>query len=766
MLRDTLVRSTLCAFAAAAFTAGLSAQTAAPAPAAAPEKKEEVLALQPFSVTAEKSTGYKVSSASTATRTNTALIDIPQTVDIVTKEFWSDMGATSFDQSFRYVANVFVRNRHAGSGDGVNLRGFETNGSISVDGVRMGNNKRDLIGYERLEVVKGPPSAVQGRAGGTGLLNYILKKPEIGENGTDVKYSFTTDEYDGYMNRVEFDANYTLPGSDKLAARVAGSWQQGNDYIQFQEIESYAVYPSIKWQIAPKTDLIVTSELLKLNTPSREEGHGFAVYPEKLRRLVPIFDKDTDPITALGLPYNFNIAGPGDEDKTDVANTTLFFTHQFSDWLFFRQVANLRYFSNDTFAFTGEDNTKTIVNSQYTGSRGWRHGSTAQGDLFATYSLGDWFTGRSMVGYSYDDGSNENSNYTGIPDAPFNTLNMAAIKASGYSESYYAGRTVSNLPRTSYTESDSYSVGFFGQQDIGLFKERLLLTGGLRSDHDVSETRNIVTGLRTTGADTTLNSYRYGATFKVLPQLAVYVVKSVQNDAPRTIQRYNGLLAGDPRLLEFFTVSPLTELKEAGVKGELFQGRMSISANYWEMVRTGSVVNVLTNGTSMGQNVTFGTQTEIQGATSKGWEVSAYGSITDRLSIIANFTDMTTSQAFTGQQNSEGWNLTTNNPGTIPLRFAPEWNANVFAKYSLRDGKGQGWELKAGMAAVGALYTQLTGFGLTKIPDSQWSFDAGVAYRWRDFNFDLMVTNLTEAPFFITRDQPPRTYRFSASTRF
>jgi len=766
MLRDTLVRFTLCAFSAAALTASLSAQTAAPAPAAAPEKKDEVLALQPFAVTAEKSTGYKVSSASTATRTNTALIDIPQTVDIVTKEFWSDLGATTFDQSFRYVANVYVRNRNAGSGDGVNLRGFETNGSISVDGVRMGSNKRDLIGYERLEIVKGPPSAVQGRAGGTGLLNYILKKPEIGVNGTELKYAFSTDEYDAMMNRVEFDSNYTLPDSKKFAARVAGSWQKGDDYIQFQEVESYALYPSFKWQIDPKTDLILTSELLDLNTPSREEGHGFAVYPEKLRRLVPIFDKDTDPITALGLPYNFNISGPGNEDKSTVANATLFFTHQFTDWLFFRQVGNLRYYNSDTFQFTGEDNTKTTVNSSYTGTRGWRHGSTAQGDLFATYKVHDWFTGRSMVGYSYDDGSSENSNYSGIPDAPFNTLNMVAIKASGYSESFYNGRTVSNLARTTYTEADSYSVGYFGQQDIGFFKDRLLLTGGLRSDHDVSETRNKVTGLRTAGTQTTLNSYRYGATFKVLPQLAIYAVNSVQNDAPRTIQRYNGLLAGDPRLLEFFTVSPLTELKEIGVKGELFKGRMSMSANYWEMVRTGSVVNVLTNGTSMGQNVTYGTVTEIEGAMSKGWEISAYGSITNRLSLIANYTHMTTSQAFTGQQNAEGWNLTTNNPGTIPLRFAPDWNFNVFAKYSFRDAQEHGWELKAGMAAVGALYTQLTGFGLAKIPDSQQSFDAGASYRWRNFNFDLMVTNLTESPFFITRDQAPRTYRFSLSTHF
>lgn len=747
-----------------ALLVSLSAQTTAGS-SPATNNADEVVKLQPFSVTAEASTGYRVTTASTATRTNTPLIEIPQTVDIVTKEFWNDIGAVSFDQSFRYLANVYVRNRNAGSGDGVNLRGFETNGSIAVDGVRMGNSKRDLIGYERLEVVKGPPSAVQGRAGGTGLLNFILKKPEIGQNTTFAKYSATMNEYDAFSNRFEFDSNYTLPGSDRLAGRVAGAWDQGDDYIQYQKIKNYSLYPSFKWQIGAKTDLVFVSELIDSRSPSREEGHGFALYPGKARRLIPIFNNASDPITALNLPYNFNIAGPGETDHEKIANATIFFTHQFTDWLYFREVANLRYFGNDTFTYTGEDNTKTVVNSQYTGSNGWRRATTTQGDLIAKYEPLDWVGGTTMVGYSYDDSYSRNANYAGIPNAPFNTLSMSAMQAAGFSEDFYDGRTVSNLARTSYNRTKSFSFGLYAQQDINLFKDRLLLTGGLRSDHDKTNTRNLVTGATSSVADTTLNSYRYGATFKITPRLALYAVKSVQTDPTRSVQRYNGLLAGDPRLTEFFTVSPITDLKEIGLKGELLSGRLSFAADYWTMTKTGSTSNVLTNGISQGQSITFGTQTEIEGAESKGYEVSVYGSLTSRLSIIANYTKMDTSQGFTGQQNTLGW-TTANNPGRIPLRFAPDWNINVFAKYSFRDAHDQGWELKAGVSAIGPQITQLTGYGLTAIPESQQSYDAGVSYRWRAYNADFMVTNIGNDPFVITRDQPPRTYRFSVSTRF
>jgi len=735
-------------------------------PAQAPAATGETITLKPFEVTAEASRGYRVTTASTATRTNTALIDIPQTVDIVTKEFWADIGATSFDESFRYAANVYVRNRHAGSGDGVNLRGFETNGSISADGVRMGNYKRDLVGYERLEIVKGPPSAVQGRAGGTGLLNYIWKKPAAGRDGGQVKYALRWNELDAVLHRAEFDANTSFGRSDRFAARVAGAFQQGDDYIKFNEFRNRALYPSFRWQLGRRTELVLASELLDFTTPSRDEGHGFAIYPEKARRLIPQFDRDTDPITALRLPYDFNLIGPDNVDRQRNAAGTLFLTHQFSPQLFFRQVGNLRYLGQRSFSYAAENNLVTNPPSQYLGNITGTHGSTAQGDLVAKYAFREWFTGETLVGYSYGDTGTTTANYAGIPDAPFNFLNLAAIGASGNARSYYAGRKVSNLNRSSYNRTAGYSLGQYVQQDLGLWRDRIVLTGGLRSDRDKTTTTNLVTGLATAGGDTTLNSFRYGLTVKVRPGLAVYAVHSVQNDATRTIQRYNGLLAGDPRANEFFTVSPNTELDEAGVKGELLRGRLSFSLAAWRMTRAGSVVNILAPGISQGRTVNIGTQSEVQGAGSKGWELSAFGSLTDRLSVIANYTAMDTSQAFSGQQNAMGWTLATNNPGRIPLRFAPEWNGNLFLKQSFPAGRDREFEAKAGLAVIGPFYAQVTGLGLTRVPRTQRSFDAGVSYRWGKYLADLMVTNLGNAPMLVTRDQPPRTYTLSLTGRF
>lgn len=699
--------------------------------------------------------GYRVSSASTATRTNTALIDIPQTVDIMTKEMWNDMGATTFDQSFKYVSNVFVRNRNAGGGDTVNLRGFETSGSIAVDGVRVGSYKRDLVGYERLEVVKGPPSAVQGRAGGTGLLNYILKKPDLGKNFAALKYTTGLDEYDDSFNRVEVDSNYRV-WKDKMSVRLAATWQRSDDYINFQDSRILALYPSFRWAISDKDDLVVTGEFIDSNTPSREEGHGFAFYPSKLRRLIPQFAKDSDPITALNLPYDFAISGAENEDKEKVAVGTLFYTHTFNDYITYRQVGHWRYSNSNSFAWTGEDNFNTVMNSQRTGGESATHNTTAQGDLITRYGWRNWVHASTLVGYSYSNNAGVTDNSSGIPNAPFNKIDIAALAAMDDDLSYFDGRTVT-LKRSSYTTAKSYNFGYYGEQILSFWDDRIIASGGLRRDHDHSETKNLVSGATSALSNTTLNSYRYGVTFKVMPKLAVYAVRSVQTDPTRTIQRYNGLLPGDPRNDEFFSVNPLTSLKEIGVKTDLLGGRVTAAVAYWQMTKEGSVQNLLANGTSMGQPVTFGTQTVIQGAESKGYEISVFGNVTERLSVVGNFSDMETSQ-----QNPASQDL--NN--RIAIRFAPDWNFNTFARYSFRDSHNHGLLLKAGLSLIGPVWTQATGIGLVEVPHVQKNIDLGAAYRIGNYDIDFMVTNVANDPFLITRDQPPRTYRLSVTTLF
>jgi outer membrane receptor for monomeric catechols len=722
---------------------------------------EEVVHLTPFQVTDQESNGYNVSTASTATRMNTPLIDIPQTVDIVTSAFWKDTDATSFDESYKYVSNAYVRNRNAGGGDNVNLRGFQTSSSIAVDGVLVGNQsyKRDMVGYDRLEIVKGPPSAVQGRAGGSGLFNYILKKPLLSGDFTNEKFTTGTDEFSDNFNRIEVDANHVLNASGTLAGRLAFAWQRSDDYIKFQHFSIVAAYPSFRWKVSDNTEVVMTNEIVKDLTPSREEGHGFADYPYKLRILLPRFNVPSDPITALHLPYNFNIAGPGENAYEKVISSTVFVTQKFNDHIDYRQTFNWRYNSLYSSTFTGEDNTDTIINSQYTGSYGQFQNVTVQGDLIARYKWRDVLSSATLMGYNYRMEKDTTTKFSGIPNAPFNTINIVALAASGDSVHYFDGRTVTPAT-TSYTWDNPTNFGAYAEEDVGFFKDRLILNASLRRDHDHGATYNYLTGKQTAQNDTQLTSYRYGFTAKILPKLAVYAVESQQADPTSTHQRYNGLYAGDPRLNEYFTVSPSTKLYEFGIKGEAFGGRLSFSADHWQMNRTGAVQNFLQNGTSQGLPVTYGTEVVLVGAESHGYEFNTYGSLTKHLSLIANYTRM-----YTSQQNS----ATPDQPGNrIALQFAPIWNYNTFFKYNIPIAKDRSVDLKFGLSGIGPFWGQFTipPAQVLYVPHSQKNIDAGIGYESGRYYFDFFVSNIDNDPFLITRDQPPRSYRFSVSARF
>jgi outer membrane receptor protein involved in Fe transport len=733
-----------------------------PAQAQSDETADQTVKLQPFQVAADTdSNGYHVTSASTATRTNTALIDIPQTVDIVTSQFWRDTDATTFDESFKYVGNAYVRNRNAGAGDQINLRGFQTASSIAVDGVLVGTQsyKRDLTGYDRLEIVKGPPSAVQGRAGGTGFFNYILKKPELSGNFANFKYTTGTDQFSDSFNRLDFDGNYVVDQKHTLAVRVAGAWQRSDEYIKFTNSSIMALYPSVRWKPTNRTEVVWTTEALKDLTPSRDEGHGFADYPYTLRILFPQFKTPNDPITALHLPYNFSIIGPGANAYEKVLSSTLFVTQQIDDHISYRQVLNVRNNSLNTQSFTAENNSVTVIASGYTAQRTENDNITVQGDLIANYRW-KFLNSSTLLGYNYRDSSTVSDTYAGVPAAPFNTINIVALAATGDSPSYFNGRTV-NATRSVYTIVRPYNFGAYAEEDLGFFKDRLILNGSLRRDHDHTETDNKITNLQTAASNTQLTSYRFGLTVKLTHQLAAYAVESLQNDPASTINKYNGLLAGDPRLNEYLTVSPSTKLYEYGLKGELFGGRMSFAADHWEITRTGSTVNLLANGVSQGQNVSFGTQTVLQGASSHGFEFSTYGDITDRFSVIFNYTRM-----MTGQQNSAD----PAHPGNrVPLQYAPIWNYNFFGKYVVWKAPTMDAYLKAGLSGIGPFTAQATlstGATLIYIPQSQKNIDAGGGFHWRNYNVDMMVTNIANDPYLVTRDQPPRTFRFSFSAHY
>ena len=122
--------------------------------------------------------GYITSSVTSATKTNTALLNVPQSVTVLTKEFIRDLAFTSIGEATRYVPGVIY---HQGKShrDDLVIRGQRSNADFYTNGIRDDVQYfRDFYNLQRLEVLKGPNAMIFGRGGGGGVVNRVLKEAD------------------------------------------------------------------------------------------------------------------------------------------------------------------------------------------------------------------------------------------------------------------------------------------------------------------------------------------------------------------------------------------------------------------------------------------------------------------------------------------------------------------------------------------------------------------------------------------------------------
>ena len=140
--------------------------------AASPQQLPEVRVLA-----ASPTAAYQAAAATSATRIDAPLRDIPQTVNVVTAALIADQAAQSLQDTLQNVPGVSF---HIGDGqrDQVYIRGFDAIGDQYVDGLRDdGLYYRDLSNVDRIEVVKGPAAVLYGRGSSGGIVNRITKRP-------------------------------------------------------------------------------------------------------------------------------------------------------------------------------------------------------------------------------------------------------------------------------------------------------------------------------------------------------------------------------------------------------------------------------------------------------------------------------------------------------------------------------------------------------------------------------------------------------------
>lgn len=209
--------------------------------------------------------GYKASRSASATRTDTALHETPQSVSVVPKDVLQDTGATRLQDGLDYAGGVGRANNFGGQGlTTFTVRGFTT-GEFYRNGFPVNRgypNAPDANTVERLEVIRGPASSLYGRGDPGGTFNVVSKQP-LPESKVTLGSQFD----DQGMHRATLDATGPLNQDGSLAYRLNLLGEGGESFRDDVESERYDVAPVLSWQVNDSTKIVFEGDFMRNNHP-------------------------------------------------------------------------------------------------------------------------------------------------------------------------------------------------------------------------------------------------------------------------------------------------------------------------------------------------------------------------------------------------------------------------------------------------------------------------------------------------------------------
>ena len=227
---------------------------------------------------------YAPARTRSATKTDTLLRDVPQSITVVSERMIQDASMQNMADVVRYVPGVGMA-QGEGNRDTPILRGNASTADFFVDGVRDDVEYfRDLYNVERVEALKGPNAMIFGRAGAGGVINRVTRQA----GWDDVReVSLQAGSWDNLRTTADFGGAL----NDRIAVRVTGLYEDSESYRDGFELERYGVNPTLAMRLGE-------SSTLRL-------GYEYYTYDRIADRGVPSFDGrpvETDESTFFGDP--------------------------------------------------------------------------------------------------------------------------------------------------------------------------------------------------------------------------------------------------------------------------------------------------------------------------------------------------------------------------------------------------------------------------------------------------------------------------------
>jgi len=623
------------------------------------------------------------------TKTDTPIIEIPQSVSVITDEQMSLRGIQGIEEAVWYTAGA----QGGGYGpdsrsDWLLVRGFTParymDGLALADGSGTGITRIEPYGLERLEVLKGPSSVVYGAMPPGGMVNMVSKRPTeqpLHEVGVEVG-SFD-------LRQGTFDFGGPLNDSGTLLYRLTGLARNSDTMVDHIKDDRYYLAPALTWKPSNSTSLTVLSHFQKANTAS---GGGFL---PASGTLLPNPNGKIPRDRFTGEP------GQNDYDKT-IASIGYEFHHDFASGLAFNQ--NLRYGKADV-----DNNGGNVGAFGLLGD-----GRTLLRYLFPNENHTKTFGVDNNLQYTFDSGSVQHIVLAGVDYRRANDdyasafdFNVAGLDV--FDPVY--GSPVTVPAYTSHTVQTQSQLGVYLQDQIKL--GRWGITVGGRQDHVKTDTDNLLGGSTAQQTDDAFSG-RVGVNYLFDNGLAPYV--SWSHSFQPTVGTDFAGKAFEPTTGDQY---------EAGLKYQPAGGNGLLTLSAYQITQQNSLT-IDPNHTlyQVQQGETRLRGIELEGRWNIGPNLSVYGDYTYSDSKVTRTNDLPS----LGKQ----------------IALLPKQQASLGADYTIVGGTLAGLGFGGGVRYVGDHYGDI--YNDWKTP-AYTLFDAAVHYDVGGWRLQLNASNLFDREY-------------------
>jgi catecholate siderophore receptor len=634
---------------------------------------DEAKVLPKVSVEADEPDEYGAVETRSATKTDTALRDVPQSVTVISRAMIEDQSMRGLAEVARYVPGAAMA-QGEGNRDAIVLRGNSSTADFFVDGVRDDVEYfRDLYNVESVEALKGPNAMIFGRGGVGGVINRVTRQAEWAST-REVSLQF------GSWNSARGTFDFGDKVNEAVALRVTGMYEESESFRDGFELESRGINPTAAVRLGDATVLRFSYEYFS--------------YDRVADRGIP---------SLAGRPYRVDEStffGDPELSPTDITVNlaTVVVDHDFSETM------NLR---NRT-VYTDYDK---FYQNVFPGAIDAGAG-TVQINAYNNEQLRENFFNQTDLTFSFATGAIEHKMLTGIElgrqvTDNFRNTGFFNDTATSY-QAPLADPTIS-IPvtfRQSATDADNHGTAKIAAvyiQDQISFSPSFMAVIGLRLDQFDVDFRNNRNGATFESSDD-LVSPRAGLIFKPLEPLSLYASYSVSH-MPRAGAQLTSLNLSNQSLdpEEFENI-------EIGAKWDLAGDVLSLTAALFQLDRTNVAIQDPND-----PNLSV----LVKGQTTEGVELGASGRIGDAWSIQAGY----------AYQNG----ALTEALGGTRLAQLPEHVLSLWNKFSINEHWSVGLGVIHQTKSFAAADNQVTLPGFTRAdagvyftPNARWRFQVNI----------------------------------------